>query len=1013
MPTTRCRRPTPQLSILTALILSSSAAAQTVLGGNVFNTGSTSPLTANGVYLVASHVTVPNGTALTVPPGVIFKMYPGTTFTVQGTLIALGSSPQPIVFTSYRDDMFGGDTNNDGGATYPADGDWAYAYFGPSSDASSLTSTYFRFAGASTGYGPQPSVYFDGSNATWNVGTVENALAACATLQANSFPTISGVSFVGGTVAVDNVPLGALAGFTSCGASGNSVYDAHRVTAANVAAPIGVAASNSLNGVGTFVLATNLSVNATLTLGAGVVFKFEGSRTADVYQTLDVNGTAGSPVVFTSIKDDAFGGDTNQNGAANAGAPADWAYLAFQPNSDASTVDHLHVRFAGASTGYGPQPAVYAVSSNCALNGLVVQSVAGPCLDLQNNSYPTVQGCSFNGGTIAVDNAQLAALAGFSGCSAAGNSVYDAIRVTTATIGGAATVEVDDTLNGNGVFVVATNVVVQNGGTLTLDAGVTAKFEGSRTFDVHGLLLTNGGAGSPVTLTTTTDDAVGGDTNKNGAANVPTPASWAYLALQPTSDASVLNGLHVRYAGASTGYGNQPSVYLVSSNCTLSGCVVKHGGAAGLDLQTNSYPTVVGTAFENCTVAVQSAQLAALAGFSGCTASGNSVLNAIRVTAAHVTAPASVVAANSLNNDGAFVLATNLTVNAPLTLGAGVVVKFEGSRTADFYQPLFANGVDGAPVVFTTLADDAYGGDTDLDGAATPPVKGAWAYVNFQAGSTPGALSYCRVRYAGASTGYGPQPSAYVVGSPTFAHCAFEHCAAACADLQAVGEPAMSFCAFDDGSVPLVGVRPTAVPKLVRCTAAGNASRQALRLAATTVAGGQNLTWRKINTLNGDGALLLAVGPQRQRGRDADARSRGRAEGGRQRIRSTPTARSSPPAPARSPSSSRRSPTTPSAAIRTRTPPRRRPRRGRGPTCMRSPGRRRSSSTRASASPAAARATGTSRRSTPPPRRRSGVPCASSTDRTPASISPPRRARATTSSRSRTRSTACARPRPP
>jgi hypothetical protein len=80
----------------------------------------------------------------------------------------LGTSEAPVWFTSRNDDAVGGDTNNDGGATLPAGGDWQAVYLN-NSCTTDLNGTHFAYGG---GAGQANIITSSGviANFVWNGG---------------------------------------------------------------------------------------------------------------------------------------------------------------------------------------------------------------------------------------------------------------------------------------------------------------------------------------------------------------------------------------------------------------------------------------------------------------------------------------------------------------------------------------------------------------------------------------------------------------------------------------------------------------------------------------------------------------------------------------------------------------------------------------------------------------------------------------------------------------------------
>src|SRR3989338_11223845 len=89
-------------------------------------------------YLFKGDVQIFKNVKLEIEPGVIIKFYENQSkLTVKGTLKAIGTDSEKIIFTSFYDDEFGGDSNEGSGTPdLPSLGSWLGLYFSPDSQNS-------------------------------------------------------------------------------------------------------------------------------------------------------------------------------------------------------------------------------------------------------------------------------------------------------------------------------------------------------------------------------------------------------------------------------------------------------------------------------------------------------------------------------------------------------------------------------------------------------------------------------------------------------------------------------------------------------------------------------------------------------------------------------------------------------------------------------------------------------------------------------------------------------------
>jgi len=97
------------------------------------------------------------------------------------------------------------------------------------------------------------------------------------------------------------------------------------------------------------------------------------------------------------------------------------------------------------------------------------------------------------------------------------------------------------------------------------------------------------------------------------------------------------------------------------------------------------------------------------------------------------------------------VFTAEISEGTTLTIEAGAILKFpSGNYDFNVYGALIAQGTADEKIIFTSLRDDAYEGDTNGDGPTLPKVND-WSALEFADSSNSGdnSLTYCVFKYGG------------------------------------------------------------------------------------------------------------------------------------------------------------------------------------------------------------------------------------------------------------------------
>ncbi|MCB2219847.1 MAG: right-handed parallel beta-helix repeat-containing protein [Bacteroidetes bacterium] len=778
-----------------------------LLGNNVVSNGTIIKRDIAGytniTYVLLEDITILNSTYLDIDPGVVIKMS-NKRWYIDGSLAFNGTVSEHVTFTSFKDDNVGNpmDTNGDGNATSPAAGDWYNIEYRESSDDinSVINYTDFQYGG----YSNQGMVRWTNAGANMNHTVIDRSSSFGLWINGNSDPTI------------DNVAI------QNCSSDPIAMSLTSNPTFTNISLAANL--SNGIfliEGLGGYSLSTNATLNkrslagfsniayiaddllinagAVLTLEEGIIMKFRGSYFVGIYTHggLNATGTLADKIIFTSIKDDSAGGDTNNDGSSSIPTNYDWTGLIYYEESiDVSNIlEYCEVRYTGGGYGnaFGANTtwgAVRIKDAKVTVNETVFQQGYGNAFGIFGTADPLITNCDIYNFT-----QEPVYMAMFSNPTFSGNTVANvgklAIGIQPETYSQTATFIQRDFAGFTNITYMFYGATVNSGTTITIPAGTVFKSDGRQDFSINGTLEMDGAPGNEVIFTDWRDDNYGNpaDTEQNGTATSPVDLGGEIVFNDVSDDDSFINFSIMRY--------NQYPIRLYSASPTITNNLFYKSFYA-ISNSGVCTPVIDNNTFDDLSYAPLSISLVAYpASTSGNLITGTTY-KMIRVNDETLTSD-QVLPKRSfggVTNIPYFFSSYTIGTGVTLTIDPGVVCKFWNGGSMSVNNGLLAQGtpVSGGYIVFTSTTDDFYGGDSNSDGTATAYDFYSWygITINDVALDPLCLFDNCIFRWCEYGTGYGIKT---ISSSPTITNCSFNNCDYG-VYAQAASNPTINFCDF-------------------------------------------------------------------------------------------------------------------------------------------------------------------------------------------------------------------------